>query len=354
VALVFCRFAWPLFLTAFATACSAVPNRSWPSGPNVNSETTLEFRSADGATSLHGTLTLPRGEGPFPAAVVLQSQLCEGGFPEWASDSLNSWGYATLTVDGYAARKLTPAACSDFAALQLAQTIGDAYGALRALRTDRRIDPDRVALLGMGNGSTTVLLADTVEAQRMYAGGGAPFRAFFTFEPFCRIDFANADLRPYAPERIYIGERDDMTPAEACVNLAKSLQRSGGEVAVKVYPGAEHDFDYVPPTTVTPPQDRESMHPHGENFTYPLLPYYIPFADNLKGCTFWMTSISDKVTRDDVKGCLRKGVHLASDPTSAYSAREDLKNDFARLVSVQKSLAMPSKGTAAPERSQMR
>ena len=188
-------------------------------------------------------------------------------------------------------------------------------------------------MLGIADGSTTALMADTVEAERAYvAEGQAAFRAFFAFAPFCRIEFADPKLRPYAPGRIYIGERDDMTPAAVCVDFAKSLRSKGGDVAVTVYAGAEHRFDYVPPAIVTPPQDPAGRHPHGETFTYSLLPYYVSFADNLAGCTFHASSIFQRVTREDVSGCARKGVHIASDPTSAYVAREDLKGELARLL----------------------
>jgi dienelactone hydrolase len=265
--------------------------------------------------------------------IILESEICEGGFPEWASTTLNSWGYATLTVDSYAARNLTPSACVDLTALQPADTVGDVYGALRALERDPRISSDRVALLGTWDGSTTIIVADTLEAKRRYVPGRViPFRAFFAISPFCRIEFAGSDLQPYAPERIYVGERDDMAPAAACVQMAKFLDNGGGDVSVKVYPGAEHGFDYVPPAIVTPPLDSEALHPHGEDFTYPLRPYYVPFADNLAACSFRITSISQKTTPAEVSRCVRKGVHTASDPAAAYSMRDDLKSDLARFL----------------------
>ena len=323
-----------LSLVLVGTACSSVPNSSKGSTPLPSTNSVVRFTSADGKTSLHGILSIPRGNGPFASVIVLESELCEGGFPEWASATLNSWGYATLTIDSYAARNLTQSACIDLTALQPADTVGDVYGALRALELDPRIEADRVALLGTWDGSTTIIVADTLEAKHRYVPAGViPFRAFFSISPFCRVEFAGADLRPYAPERIYVGERDDMAPAAACVQMAKFLDNAGGDISVKVYPGAEHGFDYVPPAMVTPPLDSEALHPHGEDFTYPLRPYYVPFADNLAACSFRITSISQKTTQAEVSRCVRKGVHTASDPQAAYSMQDDLKSDLARFLS---------------------
>jgi|HubBroStandDraft_6_1064221.scaffolds.fasta_scaffold66156_5 dienelactone hydrolase len=330
---------WILWATILSvvlvgTACSSVPNSSEGSTPLPSANSVVRFISADGKTNLQGILSVPRGYGPFASVIILESELCEGGFPAWASATLNSWGYATLTIDSYAARNLTQSACIDLTALQPADTVGDVYGALRALDRDPRIDADRVALLGTWDGSTTIIVADTLEAKHRYVPAAViPFRAFFAISPFCRIELAGAELQPYAPERIYVGERDDMAPVAACVKMAKFLDNAGGDVSVKVYPGAEHGFDYVPPAMVTPPLDSEALHPHGEDFTYPLRPYYVPFADNLAACSFRITSISQKTTQAEVSRCVRKGVHTASDPQAAYSMQDDLEGDLARFLS---------------------
>jgi hypothetical protein len=89
-------------LVLVGTACSSVPNPSEGSTPLPSADTVVRFKSADGKTSLRGTLSVPRGNGPFASVIILESELCEGGFPEWASAALNSWGYATLTIDSYA------------------------------------------------------------------------------------------------------------------------------------------------------------------------------------------------------------------------------------------------------------
>jgi len=143
-----------LLLAAFVT-CSSCAETTGPDGTDApaQQEQQAEFRLADGSVSLAGEIAFPQGSGPFPAVVVMSPRSCEGpaGIPPgWQQTTLTSWGYATLTIDSFAARGLGPAACSDFTALQPSQTIGDAYGALEFLASNPRIDAHRIALLGFG------------------------------------------------------------------------------------------------------------------------------------------------------------------------------------------------------------
>src|SRR5258708_17001483 len=149
----------------------------------------------------------------------MSPRICEGpaGIPPgWQQTTLTSWGYATLTIDNFAARGLSPAACSDFTSLQPSQMIGDAYGALEFLASNPRVDGRRIALMGFASEGTTSLLSDTVEARRRYTPKANGFRAFFAFYPYCNLEF----IQPpgvYAPQRIFVGEKDDMSPANRCV-----------------------------------------------------------------------------------------------------------------------------------------
>ena len=234
----------------------------------------VKFRSADGSATLTGTVSLPFGSGRFPALVVLLARSCEGpaGIPEpWQQSAFPLWGYATLLVDSFAARGLGSSACGNFAVLQPAQTIGDAYGAFKFLATDPRVDSSRIALVGFGAEGTTAILADTVEARDRYLAKSEPgFRAFFSFYPYCNVEFVGGMPQPYAPEEIFAGERDDMSPAQRCVDLVDRLGKRRSDVKVTVYAGAEAGFDIVPtdanfenrdPTALHPGSTKVSTHP---------------------------------------------------------------------------------------------
>jgi len=325
--------------TMIAPACIEVPyeivsvDEPLPPVTAPASTAPVAFESADGRIALSGTLSLPHGQPPFPAIVVLESELCENDFPQWAPPAFNTWGYATLTVDSYAARGMSKGSCQDFASLEGSDTIADAYGALAALASDSNIDRDRIALVGISDGATTALLADTDEARRAFVHpGDAGFRAVFAVSPFCRFDFTRAAPTTSAPLRIFIGERDDLVPAASCTNLAHALNLRGGDVDTIVYPGAEHWFDYAPPDWSPSPDDPAAMHPWGRAFTYPRPAYNVPFADNLAGCTIRIKSVFEKVEPSQVKDCIRKGGHIAGDASAATDLQVAMKAELHTLL----------------------
>ena len=291
-----------------------------------NEPAQIAFKSADGSTSLHGELAFPQGVGPFPAVVAMSPRMCEGpaGIPEgWQQKTLTSWGYATLTIDNFAARGLPPAACSDFTVLQPSQTIGDAYGALQFLASNPRIDARKIALLGFAAEGTTALLSDTAEARQHYSSSGEiGYRAVFAFYPYCNIEFVHSP-KIYAPERIFAGERDDLSPASRCIALAERLRAQGADIATIVYPGAESGFDNVPVDANLPTRDPTALHPGST--TISTHPQYDPWGENLSACTFKVSSVFDVARRSDVNQCLRRGGHFQGDATAADDAKRDLR-----------------------------
>jgi dienelactone hydrolase len=297
----------------------------------------VAFRTADSSYRLFGELAFPTGVGPYPAVVVLVPRMCEGpaGIPEpWQQGTLPSWGYATLTIDSFAARGLHAAACQDFTALQASQTIGDAYGALKFLASDSRIDANRIALIGFGGQGTTAILADTVEARdRCLTTGEVGFRAFFSFYPYCNVKFIRQVPKAYAPEKIFAGERDDMSPATRCVALGNLLRKQGANVEVTVYPGAEAGFDIVPADTNYEVRDPTALHPGST--TISSHPQYDPWGDNFSACTFEVASVFDLAKRSDVSACMRRGVHFQGNPTTAEQAKDDLRKALAALMKPQ-------------------
>ncbi len=111
---------------------------------------------AEDAINLAGTLTLPEGEGPFPAAVMItgsgRQDRDETVFehkPFWViADHLTREGLAVLRCDDRGAGQST----GDFAAANSADFATDARAAVRWLRTRTDIDPQRIGLIGHSEG----------------------------------------------------------------------------------------------------------------------------------------------------------------------------------------------------------
>ena len=49
--------------------------------------------------------------------------------------------------------------------------------------------------------------------------------------------------RPYAPIRVFMGDADEEVSPKRCATLVEKSHAQGGDIAIKLYPGATHDFD---------------------------------------------------------------------------------------------------------------
>ncbi|WP_419911179.1 dienelactone hydrolase family protein [Hoeflea sp.] len=202
----------------------------------------VHFRSAvlggapaDTGFPIWGHLSLPDGDGPFPAIILMHG--CGGlqqAHFDWAG-MFNDQGYATLIVDSFRPRSVIRVCTSDSRATAPAQRALDAYGALAFLQELPGVDPHRVILIGWSHGGIAALEAVNAKGVSRQFGNG--FRAAAAFYPYCIPD------RDFSiPVLILIGEADDWTPPDLCRQLAERNKVSGS-LELVTYPGAFHGFD---------------------------------------------------------------------------------------------------------------
>ncbi len=119
----------------------------------------VSFPGDGEGVELAGRLTLPRGDGPFPAVVLLS-----GSGPQdrdeslrpaalikpfaLIADALTSAGVAVLRYDD----RGVGGSSGDFAAATIDDLAADAAAALAYLRTRAELDPERIGLLGHSEG----------------------------------------------------------------------------------------------------------------------------------------------------------------------------------------------------------
>jgi dienelactone hydrolase len=113
-----------------------------------------------GEWPLPGTLTLPKGNGPFPAAVLLH-----GSGPQDRDETIGpnkplrdlAWGLASQGVAVLRYEKRTRQHGAKFAALKSYnlqdETIDDALAAVALLRANAKIDPKRIVVIGHSLGA---------------------------------------------------------------------------------------------------------------------------------------------------------------------------------------------------------
>jgi pimeloyl-ACP methyl ester carboxylesterase len=104
-----------------------------------------------GNATLSGTLHLPEGEGPFPAAVFVPGSgnvARTDALPRALAGALTESGYAVLTYDKRGVGQST----GSWREQSLSDLADDVRGALSLLRADPRIEASRIGLIGHSQG----------------------------------------------------------------------------------------------------------------------------------------------------------------------------------------------------------
>jgi dienelactone hydrolase len=193
--------------------------------------------------TVFGILRLPEGTGPFPAVVVTHG--CSGitGAETHRAESLVQLGIATFVVNSFAGRGI-PRVCSGPHTISAASVLTDVYRARDLLAAHPRIDPARIALIGISFGGRTALWASHPRFQQRYGSGPSGFAAYLAFYPTsCHIRLVDDDRVGDAPIRIFHGAADEITTVGRCREHVARLRDTGKDVALFEYAGARHWFD---------------------------------------------------------------------------------------------------------------
>jgi len=213
---------WTVFVLVALTACAS----------------TAVFKSLDTNRTgeqiiLRGKLTKPKGDGPFPAIVLLHG--CGGPIErDWGwIGKLKRWGFVSLMVNSFGPRgKSNICAPGQSQIIQPARRAKDAHGAKLYLGSLPFVDPNRIAVMGWSHGGMS-----TLESVEINEPSSSPFQAAVAFYPYCKPLYT-----VNAPLLVLIGEKDDWTPANLCQFYIKPKE-GWPEIILIVYPDAYHAFD---------------------------------------------------------------------------------------------------------------
>ena len=178
----------------------------------------------------------PRGNGPFPAIIVLHGCGGHDAHHERWAERLVSWGYVAVVVDSFASRGYGNI-CKETTAVTPEIRVSDIYGTAEYLRKLPYVDKDRIGLLGFSHGAWTIMKAIQEKYQLKLFG----IRTAVAYYPYCN---PKLDFRIDIPLLVLMGEDDDWTPAALCRELqADEALKKGAPVEMVFYPGAHHGFD---------------------------------------------------------------------------------------------------------------
>lgn len=201
-------------------------------------------------SSLHDGFFKPAGPGPFPAVVLLHS--CggiRGEMKAWAEAALKA-GYAVLVPDSMRGAKNN---CYPPLAVSNGRRAKDALDAVTHLTKLPFIDPKRIYAVGFSQGTFIVemisgrsIAAALGDAQApRYAAtaglyGGCGWNAAPPRLPD-RVEFLQRDGD--RPLLLLMGEEDNETPSDVCLDMLPKVKESGVPVEWHIYPKATHCWD---------------------------------------------------------------------------------------------------------------
>jgi dienelactone hydrolase len=213
----------------------------------------ISIPSLDGKLQIPGYWFAAQADGPRPAVIELHG--CGGAFDSrgllsaaYLRDAgfFNLEGIHVLALDSFSPRGL-----GSICEIPLKQRTvneddrrADVYAALQWLARQPGVDAARIAVVGRSHGGSTVLTTmngadDMVRSQTLRP------RAAVAFYPGCSRFARMRGYEPAAPTLLMIGELDDWTPAQRCVELRDKLAREHHDAGFElvVYPGSYHGFD---------------------------------------------------------------------------------------------------------------
>jgi dienelactone hydrolase len=184
-----------------------------------------------------------RDNGKYPAVVILHTL---GGYQEsnegWFAAEFRMAGFASLTYDSFAARKIDASQAGGARPGDFASGVADAYAALRSLSANPRIEADQIAIIGFSFGGEVTHLA-ALESFRRSSAREQRFAAFVSFYP-AGVYAPRAEAGAYTgqPVAMLLGDRDDNLPLDKVNEFLRYEQTFNPSfpVQARVYNGAAH------------------------------------------------------------------------------------------------------------------
>mgnify|MGYP003328580382 FL=1 len=193
-------------------------------------------------------LSLPMQAGrPSPCMVLLTSSAGVQRHREhFYAQALNAAGIAALIVDSFTGRGVRRTV-ADQTLVSAAQMEGDAFAALAWLRSDPRIDPGRIGIMGVSKGGGASLAAAIAVRQKWRRGFPHLFDLHVAICPGATAQ--HRDPTTYGrPIFFMLAARDDYTTAPLAIEYAERMRAAGNRaIKVKVYGGAHHGWESLGP-----------------------------------------------------------------------------------------------------------
>ena len=234
-------------------------------------------------------------------------------------------GMATFVVDSFSPRGIKQTT-DDQLVLDQAANDADALFALKLLAQDKRIDPKRIGVIGFSRGGGVAIETAIEPFRKGIIKDSLRFAAHVAFYPGCIVRYwANPAPMTGAPIMMALGEKDDYTPPQPCIDYAETMKKAGVDVETHVYDDAYHDFDntnqyfrYWPNSVTSRDCPLSEINP-------------VTFSEYriLKTGETYKT-YKEFAPVFNYKRCVARGVRTGSNPGAARAAEEDVRRFLTR------------------------
>ena len=154
-------------------------------------------------------------------------------------------GFATFELNSFQSRNITSTVGSQVE-ITTATMILDAYRAFEKLAKHPNIDKDRVSITGWSLGGAVTLFSAWKPVKEAITSD-LKFASHLAFYPPCFFDLENTEFTD-SPIHILIGELDNWTPADPCLNFVNKISNNSN-VDLTIYANSHHSFDSEEPVT---------------------------------------------------------------------------------------------------------
>lgn len=195
-------------------------------------------------TTLSNTVFKPKGEGPFPAVVLVHT--CGGikdSHMRRHAQELLEMNFVVLMQDSFEPRGMRDCGANNQNAVSAVLGVRDAYAALAHLSKYPFVDKNRIYQSGYSWGGFVATLLTSSGLAEIF---NAPARFRATVSNYSPCLFQGRELitrNADKPVLMLMGEKDTETPPSSCFPKLEELKAAGKPVNWHVYPDTTHGWD---------------------------------------------------------------------------------------------------------------
>ena len=206
----------------------------------------VESRFHGKPLTIHAQMFLPasHSDGKIPAMIIVHGSGGVRGEREFAyAREFNPLGIASVVIDSFTPRGIKSTVRNQ-APVSSYDMLIDAVHTLNTVAHHPAIDPARIGIIGFSKGGTVAIEAALRRYMDPLAVVKRGFAVLVAMYPWCGnlpLDFHAASG---APLHMLLGEQDRYAGTESCKEFGEKFAAAGGNLTLKIYPGAQHDWDF--------------------------------------------------------------------------------------------------------------